>query len=267
MISPANTAAVVVWFHPSEEQKTKSDAYRSMVGRVYVVDNTSHNRGIATALNEGFRQAIADGYEWVLTMDQDSVLSAEQLRLLMQEANAYSKACETGLFSVRQVYGDKVRDWDRYEQRLTVMCSGNLVRVKAFQEVGGMRDELFIDSVDDDFCMRLLRRGWLVVMTNRVLMEHSLGNGYRKRPIGRRKYLQHAAFRHYYILRNLLYMQHDYPEHKAFFRHLIRKHISHTLLYDFDDRRAKLRANWQAWRDYRCGITGPRTSPDSPTQV
>lgn len=257
MITKENTAAVVIWFRPTEEQKQKSEHYRSMVDRVYVVDNTENNRGIAAALNEGFRQAVADGYQWVLTMDQDSILHTSELQLLMQEANDYPDFDHTGLFSVCQVYGDPIRFRDRYEERLAVMCSGNLVRTEAFTAVGGFREELFIDCVDDDFCLRLHRGGWKVIMTHRVRMEHHLGNGYVLTPIFHHRYLEHNTFRHYYILRNLLYMWRDYPEARYFYSKQLKKRIKRVLLYDFHDRHAKLRQNWYAWRDYKKGIMGP----------
>lgn len=256
MITSKNTAAVVVWYRPTEQQKQNPEHYRQMVDRIYIVDNTEHNRGIGAALNDGLRQAMADGYEWVLTMDQDSVLDANLLRRYMDECNAYEQFDRVGIFSVRQSYGNTIKERARYEEQRTVMCSGNLVSRQAIELTGGMREELFIDSVDDDFCIRVHRAGLQVVTTNRILMEHHLGEGMHRTRIFRHKYLVHPALRHYYIMRNMLYLYHDYPEHRDYYGMHIRKRIKRLLLYDRHNKWAKIRAEWLGWRDYKKGVTG-----------
>ena len=256
MITPKNTAAVVVLYHPTEQQKHNYQHYQDAVAKVYSIDNTNHNFGIAAALNEGFRQALADGYEWILTMDQDSVLETSQLRALMAEANAYPEREQVGIFSVRQVYGDRPKPRPRYEERISVMCSGNLVSAEAIRKTQGMREELFIDRVDDDFCLRVQRKGMKVVMANTVLMEHHLGQGFEYTRLFHHKYLNYPASRQYYIVRNLLIMIRDYPEQRSHYRRQLCKCLKHVLLYDRQDKWHKIQAQWHGWRDYRHGITG-----------
>ena len=88
-------ASVVVFYNPSDDNINNINAYKNIVDRVYVVDNSDddivrlkddkvikyiklgQNLGIAKALNVGAEHAIADGYEWLLTMDQDSKITKE----------------------------------------------------------------------------------------------------------------------------------------------------------------------------------------------
>lgn len=258
MITPENTAAVVVLFRPTEQQRNNYRHYQSAVAKVYTIDNTNNNIGIAAALNEGFRMALQDGYQWVLTMDQDSILETEQLHTLMNEANNYPEREKVGIFSVRQVYGDKNKPRPRYEERFSVMCSGNLVSADAIRKTHGMRAELFIDCVDDDFCLRVQREGYKVVMANEVRMEHHLGLGYQYTRLFHHKYMNHPAFRQYYMMRNILVMIRDYPEQRPYYRRQLRKRIKHVLLYDSHDKWEKMKAMWQGWHDFRHHIMGPR---------
>ena len=123
MIEKANTYAVVVWYHPTEEQCESVRSYMEAVEQVIIVDNTPadntalagslpkgryvylplrENKGIATALNVGCRKAIEKGAEWILTMDQDSRWEKEQLKRYFELANTYPEREQVGVFSPRQ---------------------------------------------------------------------------------------------------------------------------------------------------------------------
>lgn len=251
-----NSAAVVVWYHPTPQQKQNTDLLREAVGQVYVEDNSEVNSGIAAALNRGIRRAIADGYQWVLTMDQDSVMTAEQMKAYYAEIDACPFKHEVGVFSVTQDTGARKKNRPRYWERTAVMCSGNMLPAGAIQRVGTMREELFIDLVDDDFCLRMQRAGFRVVELTHIPMEHHLGEGRRQTRILCHEYVEHAPQRHYYITRNTLILQRDYPEVRRLYRAKLRQHIKRVLLYDHTDKWEKLRAIIRGWQAYRRGKTG-----------
>ena len=263
-------AAVVVWYNPTEQQSAYIRHYAPAVERVYIVDNSAAdntrlaqpianavylpnhtNHGIATALNTGFEQAIADGAKWILSFDQDSQIDADTLR----EYIRLCEACEipnVGLFAPYPFYGNDLLNSNTvYEKRDTVITSGSLMSADTYRQVGRFRDEFFIDLVDDDYCARIKRLGKEVILVNPIVMEHRLGNGFVEVPILHHRFIEHNALRHYYIVRNTLFMQRDYPEQRAFYRKQIRKRIKRLLLYDWHDKWNKIKQCVRAYRDYK----------------
>lgn len=262
-ISANQVYAVVVWFHPTAVEVEAIRLYRNEVAGVIVVDNSDtdnralladdpsvtympllQNRGIAAALNVGCRWAQEAGAVWVLTMDQDSRWDQHSVTQYIAEANRYEQLSSTAIFSPFQDCDgrpDKHHRHGRYEQRQVVMCSGNLLRLSAWQEVNGFQETFFIDYVDDEICCHVRNRGWQVVRTNNILLSHSLGNGVQTIGATRHIYVAHPAWRYYYIARNARRMQQLYPTMRKYYAKQLRKYVKRLLLYDWNDKWNKLR--------------------------
>ena len=280
MIQKSNLYAVVVWYHPTPEQCASIRTYMDAVAHVVIVDNSpennlslaqtlprdlitylplKENKGIATALNIGCRTAIEHGAQWVMTMDQDSRWEAAQLQRYIELVNAYPQLAQTGVFSPRQNYSDHVRRYAQtYEQKIAVMTSGCLLAASGYEAVGGFRDELFIDEVDNEYCMHIRSIGMQVVVVNDAILEHRLGELRTIRFLGiwRKEYIAHEPFRFYYITRNILRVSDLYPEYRRFNSKRLQKHIKRIILYDHRHKFAALRMCWRGWRDYRKGQFG-----------
>lgn len=275
MIKRDNIVAVVVWYQPTEEQLKSILSYISSVNHVIIVDNSpddnSHllaslpkehytylpqhkNTGVATALNTGCMQAVTQGCEWILTMDQDSQWEQEELQRYIALADAYPEIDQVGVFSPRQDYSGRETHYDHaYEEKIAVMTSGCLISVKGFEATGGFRDELFIDEVDNEYCMHIHRFGMKVVIINHALLVHQLGEKRTIRFLGiwRKEYIDHAPFRFYYMTRNILYLNYLYPEYRRFNNKRLRKMLKRILLYDRRHKCAALRMCWRGFRDVR----------------
>ena len=197
------------------------------------------NLGIAAALNRIFRYAASRGYEWVLTLDQDSCVDAdfmaacgEYMNLQEPTANGRpecncaasgsgsgaaagsSSLCSAGVASITTLRRDRNSDWkNEYDPDAVAeeidkcITSGNLVRVSAWQAVGGFNEPLFIDAVDHEFCYRLREAGFRIVRVNRCLLTHELGASRNVPWVGRKAIvLGHSAWRKYHMYRNTVYM-------------------------------------------------------------
>ena len=105
------------------------------------------------------------------------------------------------------------------------MTSGNLVNLDAFRQVGPFMDELFIDSVDHEYCIRLQINGYKVIQLNGVLLEHTLGerrkhlfiyplNFFKKNKsiVSYKIVNNHNYIRKYYMVRNRLYVSRKYTQ-------------------------------------------------------
>ena len=266
-----NTAAVTVWYHPAQKEIEAVRLYCEQVAFTIIVDNSDEdnspllngmdrviylplhgNQGIAAALNRGCEYCQKQGMEWVLTMDQDSRWDQQSVTDYMQEASAYADEAKTAIFSP---YHDcdgtpwKHHQNGQYGPRPVIMCSGNLLRLEAWQTAGGFREDFFIDLVDDEICCHVRQLGWQVIRTNRIYLSHHLGNGVRYLRPTKHQYTPHPAWRYFYIARNIRRMMNLYPAMCKYYKGQIRKYRKRLWLYDWDDKWTKLREFRRGWRE------------------
>lgn len=278
-------ACVIVSFDGADSIGSTVAALAGQVGPIVIVDNGSGpetrkvldrlgadpgirilrneaNMGIARALNQGIAHAKAGGAAWVLTMDQDSIAEGDMVRSLLEGVERFDGDGRTVSFTPRISYGLRAESGSgagtapregRYEERLVAITSGNLLKVSAFEEIGGFREELFIDSVDFDFCLRLKKAGYRIVRCNRAVLRHSLGQRQEARFLGRRiAFPRHSPGRKYYIVRNHVYLVKRYfLDFPAF---CLRKQVNLNgivlrALFLEGDRRENARYIWRGFRD------------------
>lgn len=281
-IPPAqdSTAAVLVLYRPDQSVLDNLASYVDQVSAVYAVDNTEQpdlafvealseypslkylpngeNLGIATALNVGAEVALADGYDWLLTMDQDSTATPGMVAALQACAGRDHRIALVSPVH-QQVGGDRRSVPSGCHDVLTPMTSGNIVRASSFVEVGRFMDELFIDQVDNEFCLRLQRNGFRVVEAGDAELTHRVGNVKRHRFPFAAYTSNHSPLRRYYISRNRFVVGHMYAEDYPQFRKTeiahIPKDIVKIVLWE-ESKWAKLRMMWRGWLDYRAGKLG-----------
>ena len=273
---------VVVWYHPAQKEVEALELYRNDVSHVIVVDNSEtnnhalcahlpnvrylslgENRGIAAALNAGCKEAMKMGAEWVLTMDQDSRWNQHSVAQYIQEAEQYESFDQVAIFAPFHDcdgHPETHKRPGRFQQLRIIMCSGNLLRLKAWQEVGGFREDFFIDSVDDEICCHLRQQGWQIIRTNEILLTHRLGNGVQIVKIIHHPYTSHAAWRYFYIARNMRWMVQLYPEMRKYYKKYLRKELKRLVLYDWDDKHYKIK---NYLRGLRAGCTVPKQTASS----
>jgi rhamnosyltransferase len=274
-------AAVVVLYRPDRSVLDNVASYADQVGAVFAVDNDEEtdptfmsalcdlpnvtciangaNLGIATALNIGARAARAAGFAWALTMDQDSTATPGMVGRLM--ACALGATGHVGLVSPvhRQVDGEPREVPSDCHEVLTAMTSGNVVSLEALEAVGWFMDDLFIDQVDNEVCLRFWREGYRVLEAGDADLVHRVGDVRKHRFPYPAYSSNHSAIRRYYIMRNRLWVgrmyESDHPEFGKFERAQMRKDVVKIVLYEREKAR-KLAMIWRGWRDYRAGRLG-----------
>lgn len=180
---------------------------RALAEGAILIENPS-NLGIATALNQLCLRAVDEGYEWVVTLDQDSVIQPDML----QELCRYTDQADVAIICPRiedrhlgRLHTQHTSGTEYIDHAIT---AGNMVRLEAWQAVGGFTDELFIDGVDFDFCLKLREGGWKILRTNNVCLVQEIGHG-RKISLPfhhQMSVLNHSPQRLYYIARNYLWI-------------------------------------------------------------
>lgn len=146
-----------------------------------IILTKDQNVGMATALNEIFKCAQKLGEEWVLTFDQDSIISDDYLQKMRKKIDGTDEqlACICPkIIDKRRIFPEnKIVTYEGNEQYVQ-MCitSGSCTSVRAWDDVGGFDDALFIDLVDNDFCKRLICSEWKILRLNNVELNQEFGN-------------------------------------------------------------------------------------------
>lgn len=237
MIQKSKICGGVVLFNPTREVLENIGSYIMQVDRLFVVDNSTNvnvsfhndlnqfrnieilrsggNRGIAAALNELAVKAIKCKYNFLLTMDQDSRVPDKMIHSLIATTESNGLDLNTiGIISPYQ-YDDSHPEPPQSptEDTLFVITSGNLLNLQAYQKTGPFNEDLFIDRVDHDYCLRLHLNGFSVVRINTILMDHQLGSITRHHLFGRVQYVSnHSPVRRYYLVRNGLFIARKYRD-------------------------------------------------------
>jgi rhamnosyltransferase len=233
--------AVVVTYHPDESVTENLRAAVAECAYVIVVDNASGpddvaafaavagvsvialpgNVGLAAALNVGVGRAAEQGYEWVLTLDQDSrpepgmTAALWATHLTLPRAAVIGPRIHEENSDVRRYrWVRRSKRWPLCFQRAgtdgedlpevtMVVTSGSMIEIELWRKLGGFDEALFIDYIDTDYCLRVIRAGRSVAVAGGGVLHHRLGARERRMLMGREfRPTHHAAFRHYYIARN-----------------------------------------------------------------
>ena len=228
--------ASIVTYNPDIKRlKENINAISDQVDRVVLVDNGSNNKneieellnelqvgcfciynntngGIAKALNQAFLWAEKENYDWVLTLDQDTVCAENLVYGLIKHVNREKIAIIAPKYIDRNYEDvtDNDHGWEFVERCIT---SASLTNVKAWRDVDGFYEELFIDYVDYDFCAKLRRKGYKIIRDSDVAILHEIGHS-KKICIGKHSYVlyNHSPIRDYYIVRNRLYYCSEYGD-------------------------------------------------------
>ena len=184
--------------------------------------NNSHNIGIAAALNIGILEAKKQGAEMVALFDQDTELPPNFTQQMLHYINQYPEdkpvavyspifhnnvINETGKhinFRPFRLIRTPVLETENYAHPHYVITSGSIIPIKVLDDVGPMREELFIDFVDIEWCLRARQQGYEIVAINKVMIDHHLGD-YAVHFMGHH-YPIHSPLRMYYYFRNAMYL-------------------------------------------------------------
>jgi len=224
--------SATILYNPNDSLLENLATYYDHVDRLFIIDNSENennieanlirkfgfskitlvknkkNIGIATALNDACELAKTNGFDWVLTMDQDSYFKSgvffdHCIPVLHQKDIAIIAAS----FSEKTVLS-KPYSTLFYESLFTI-TSGNVLRLDAWEKVR-FNDKLFIDEVDNDFCIRLKKKGYRILLTKEVFLQHAVGETIKVKPFFFYKELHisvhNSPIRAYYITRNSLYV-------------------------------------------------------------
>lgn len=227
-------AAVVTLYHPGDETMENIATYLGNINKIYLFDNTEQgssikekaaafpnvfyfhngkNEGIAKVLNTAALAAIDEGFDWLLMMDQDSKFMGTMLGDYLRSVTQYNDHKQIAMFGVNIAENTKIT-MTGAESYLTnqLITSGTLLNLGLFKKIGLFDENLFIDSVDHDYAIRVLQAGYKMVEFPGIHLSHKIGKVISRASIKtlylvKRFKMLHSPLRCYYMYRNNLYLQ------------------------------------------------------------
>lgn len=219
------------------------------------------NLGIAKAYNIGAEHAIECSFDYIVTMDQDTVLTADILVRMSDWIKQYEDKERVAIFSPSHS-----NNLERNNVRLEVtnsinsVSSGNFVNLDVWRRIKGFDEDLFIDMVDIDYYAKSIVNGYKVLTIHNITLLHSVGIKSCTKWIGRYGFdvYNHNKVRKYYQARNFPYVYKKYckliPD-IVFVKKMILKMPIVIILFE-DNKFMKLYFFIRGYIDYRLGRFG-----------
>ena len=234
----ARTGAIVVTFHPRPDHLQNLALIRSQVELLVVVDNGSeseglsqlrlasrtvpfqliengHNLGIAAALNVGIREAQGQGCRWVALFDQDSTVTDGFVATMVSDFEQYRQKHK--ILQIIPRYRDPATGLERPVCRhedggaFLTITSGSLFSMEAFEQCGLFQENLFIYCVDDDYSLRIRKRGFFIGVSSDAVLLHESGQPTSVRLFGRTVFTRNYRPEvRYYLARNKVWILRRY---------------------------------------------------------
>lgn len=222
--------AGIVSFNPDLSRLSENiNAIYPQVDKLIIVDNKSDNvsdieyvirkfknilliknndnLGMSRALNQIMEVGLSNQVSWVLTLDQDSVVSESLISQYKKYIDLPKVGMLTCLMKDRNAKGFTSKEKEvEYEEVQGCITSGCLTNVLAWDECEHFDEKMFIDYVDYDMCMSLRERGYRIIRVNQVGILHELGHSKDVKFLGKNHIVyNHSPKRKYFIVRNRLY--------------------------------------------------------------
>jgi rhamnosyltransferase len=183
----------------------------------------SENLGVAKAQNIGIAWARSRDATHVILFDQDSDPAPNMVARLLSVAGSLA-ASGVPIAVVAANYVDRSHTRQMPFARFrggraewfgcdcssdvieidTAIASGSLIPLNALDAVGDMREELFIDLVDIEWCLRAIHRGFRIFAVCDAVLGHTLGEP--PRMLFGRTVTMHKPLRSYYFYRNAIWL-------------------------------------------------------------
>jgi rhamnosyltransferase len=279
-------AAVVVTYFPDTASIESLRKISNLCDKLIVIDNTPidtpsdfprfknvtirkfpENVGLAAALNRGIRLAGQEDYENIFLLDQDSRPPIDFFKeMLIFKSKIDSMITNCALY-VPNFYDRNSRTFAKFPllTRFTLkhatcaeiqsgpcrpatiaITSGTLMTYSGYKEIGPLRDDYFIDFVDNEYCLRAHKLGYRIAVNCNMTLDHAIGTRSVHKFFGVTiKPNFHSSLRRYYIARNGIRTALDYAYYYPSYVFLILARMIHEslsiLLFEGNKHR-KLRA-------------------------
>lgn len=290
----SNLFAVIVCYHPQVQSLKKlCEDLKYSNCKVILVDNSdfncieendfanwaliknNENLGIASAQNTGIARAMQNGAEVIIFFDQDSKIKSNFVGSLIAPL-------VKGLASVSApVYFDEDKGFEYPSIRINsfglvkkvysngnirpyqvdvVISSGSAATIETFESAGLMDEDMFIDFVDTEWCLRCKRNSIPINVVPNAIMVHTIG--ITTISLLFITLIVHSPTRCYYQIRNCFHLfRKDSVPFLFAMKEGISVFINKLLLLLFiKNRIVYIKFYYSAIVDGICGVTGSKSA-------
>lgn len=227
-------AAVTILYNPDELWIHNVMTYIHLIDKLILLDNSTvvktsipeiiskksiyihenENQGISKRLNQAMKIAKMGGSKYLLTMDQDSSFKTDQISSYLSMAHNEFKKENIIAVGLQGFYPSNPAS----SGKDLLITSGTIVNIEKADRIHGFDENLFIDYVDTEFCLRAWKHGYATVSMKGIEMMHTIGKEILTWTPNFKKELRkfHQPKRLYYLMRNFLYTRKRYPEYKIY---------------------------------------------------
>lgn len=272
MISKKDIVCIVVLYKPDASVIKNIKRYNNLVNEVILVDNSSEdntelfesldfiryiplksNTGIAHAINIGIKKSEEP---FIITMDQDSSINDGLINSYINFLNTKDNEKVGALTPQYNTDRNPAVAKDGTELQLLTMQSGTLFKRSTIEQIGYFDEDLFLDVVDWEYCLRMNSNGYQLIRVNKAVLDHKPAET-REWKFGplKVKYGAAAPIRYYYQARNLLWTAKKYHS-MLLYKNILIKWLKIILL--FDNKAAYLKAFRAGVRDANNNKLGKR---------
>lgn len=279
-------AAAVILFNPEGDAAQRILSYAQEVDRLYILDNTeqntwskdavkdvlqlSHvlyihdgeNKGLSLRLNHAAAMAKEQGCQWLLTMDQDSFFPEGSFTAYLNCLKHHNGNESTAMFGVAFGHEGVWSPQCAAEEVEQLITSGSVLNLPVFEKTGPFDEALFIDRVDQEYCLRARLLHYKLVRFSNIYLHHNLGvkaSGLSLKSFKRTTRTLHSPVRLYYMLRNYLYLKDKYNEQDpgsiAFMKKELLLRLKNNFIYG-NKKIELLKYLYRGFTDYKAGRMG-----------
>jgi rhamnosyltransferase len=240
--------------------------------RITTIYNTD-NLGVGKGFNQGIEWGVKNGYDFFLLMDQDSRVQKGMVNTLLETVIEWQNRSKFVIVGpehqdFRTVQVAKAQQ--TVEEVPLLITSGSLLSREVIKKFGLYDERLFIDHVDHDYCLRVVRGGGRCLKVHSALLLHRFGKAEIKRLLGKSFFLQeYSPFRRYFMMRNRIILYKRYGMlREAWFWLDLRSAVKDLvkLVFFESERGAKLKAVFRGiadglrWKESQDSKTSMTTS-------
>jgi rhamnosyltransferase len=174
------------------------------------------NYGIAYAQNVGIKKALEEKADFILLSDQDTIYPLDYVEKMLECFKEDKVAAagplfidahtgkvqffvKKGLIGFKKIYPKTGK-----HEVLQLIASGTIINAKSIQEIELMKEELFIDWVDMEWCWRAVKKGYKIIGNADVVIKHF--HGEKSKKFLTKNITLKSCIRNYYTIRNGIYL-------------------------------------------------------------
>lgn len=292
------TLAVVVFYNPEGDYVSRCSLISKQVDKLVIYDNsTDHviieknksdvsnipnvsyysegiNKGIGAALNYAAIEAEKGNFDFLLTFDQDTLIPEDYVERIissyLSEKNIgvigpvykdinVSRECRFPVKAGPFILRKRLSGGSKLQDVMVIISSGSLYPVSVFKVAGYFEEDYFIDYIDNEYCLRLIKFGYRVCVDPKIIINHALGNRTVNKAILKFSPTNYPFYRKYYMTRNRLIV---YKKYFFGFFSFVVYDFAAFLLDIFrvflieNDKKRKFSAYWLGFKDFINGRRG-----------